>query len=86
MRYGSWAGGYYPWEDEKIDFLKRARRIFQRITTNKYSIVDWQTLSVIERVQKGGVFWIGRGALDWARAHRNHFLSREFKPIDWNPP
>ncbi len=86
LEYGLWAGGYYSWEDEKIKVLKRARRIFERMTTNKYAIVDRNTLAVQERVEKGGIFWIGHGALEWARAHPRHFLHERYKPVDWNPP
>ncbi len=86
MDDGSWAGGFYPWEDDRQRFLKRARRIFERMTTNQYSIVDRDTFVVKDRIFKGSDIRIGAGALAWARAHPRHFLYRSMKPIDWSPP
>ncbi len=86
MDDGRWVGGFYPWQEDRQRFLKRARRIFERVTTNQYSVVDPETLEVERRSFKGDVIRIGAGALAWARAHPRHFLYRSMKPIDWNPP
>ena len=86
MDRGSWSGGFYPWEEDRQKFLKRVRRIFDRMTTNQYSVVDPTTLEVTHRSLKGDMIRIGEGALAWSRAHPRHFLFRSMKPIDWNPP
>ena len=88
----SWNGSFLPGEIANRKFLSRARRIFDRFTTNALAWVDRKTHRVMHRVPKGSMERIGFHALEWARVHPGHQLGGEngnrdyLKPIDWEPP
>lgn len=77
-------GVYYPWETEKLSFLRRVRRIFAMHTSNSCCAVDPVTMRPRMISTKGGMNRIGPHAAAWAMAHPRHFLGRDFaKPIEW---
>ncbi len=61
-------------------------RVFEKLSTNKYSTVDPDTFEIISRVEKRGWNWIGFHALEWASQHPRHFIGDDMKPVDWEPP
>lgn len=86
LRSGNWHGSYYDGKPHQKAFLAKVKRIFAKQTVNKYTQIDRETGAVIVRDEHGGPLRFGLHALEWARAHRNHYLDGRFKPIDWNPP
>ena len=86
LTQGDWHGSYYDGKPHQKAFLAKVKRIFAKQTVNHYSEVDPKTGAVIRRDNSGGPLRFGLHALEWARAHPNHFLEGRFKPYDWNPP
>jgi hypothetical protein len=86
LTQGAWHGSYYDGKPHQKAFLAKVKRLFAKQTINHFSEVDPATGAVISRDNTGGPYRFGLRALDWARAHPNHFLADRFKPYDWNPP
>jgi len=86
LTQGAWHGSYYDDKPHQKAFLAKVKRTFAKQTINHYSVVDRETGAVISRDNTGGPYRFGLRALEWARAHPNHFLEGRFKPYDWNPP
>ncbi len=86
LTQGSWAGSYYDGKPDQKAFLAKVKRIFAKQTINHFSEVDRETGAVIGRDKSGGPYRFGVRALEWSRAHPNHFLAGRFKPYDWNLP
>lgn len=91
MIEGAWHGSCLPWEDDVRRFLGQVRRIVAKHSTNDYAWVHYERHVVVGYGGLGAMDRIGFHALDWARAHPDHWIGGNsdrnyMKPRDWEPP
>jgi len=85
---GAWQGSYLPFEDDLRLLLGQFRRIVIKHSTNTFSWVHYATHAVEERSPPGTMERVGFHALEWARAHPDHWIGGSsdrnyIKPADW---
>lgn len=90
MTGGWWEGTYLPWEGDVRRFLGQVRRIVAKHSTNDYAWVHYERHVVVGYGGLGAMDRIGFHALDWARAHPDHWIGGNsdrnyIKPKDWVP-
>ena len=68
---------------EQKTFVNRVWRLLSRFATNYLTYIDLRTGEPFGPPDKGGLFWAGPHALEWARQKPNRFLEGNLKPADW---